>query len=64
MPDEAGLSYKEMIETARRFNTDGEYACDGGRWEGVYADDTFWDAWEIVTGEKAKDRGGIFSCSC
>lgn len=66
MADEAGISYEEMIVWAREFKHNQDYRIQGGRWEGISADDTFWNAWEIVTGEKANEseRGGIFSCSC
>lgn len=66
MADEAGISYQEMLDSAREFAETQDYRVDGGRWEGVYAGDKFWDAYEIVTGEKVAEasRGGIFSCSC
>jgi hypothetical protein len=66
MADEAGISYEEMLESAREFAKSQDYRCDGGRWEGVYAGDDFWNAYEIVTGEKVDEdkRGGIFTCSC
>lgn len=64
--DEHGLSYDEMMESARNFVIYGDYRVDGGRWEGMGVGSSFWDAYEIVTGETVPEdkRGGIFSCSC
>lgn len=66
LADEAGLSYDELMDGAQGFVDSGEYMSQGGRWEGVYAGDDFWDAFEQVTGKKVPEdnRGGIFSCSC
>jgi hypothetical protein len=64
--DEAGLSYEEILDGAKRYLQTGDYLCEGGRWEGFDVGDNFWDAYEEVTGEKVpeRDRGGFFSCSC
>ena len=66
LADEAGLSYEEMLQSASDFAESGDYRCDGGRWEGIYAGDDFWDAFEKVTGRTVAEesRGGIFTCSC
>jgi hypothetical protein len=66
LANEAGLSYEEMLRSANDYADSGEYRCDGGRWEGVYAGDDFWDAFEKVTGRVVAEdnRGGIFTCSC
>ena len=64
LADTAGISYEEMMEYARVYQETGEYACQGGRWEGMGAGDQFWEAYEKITGKKVADRGGIFSCSC
>lgn len=64
--DRVGESYEGVMEDARSFVKNGCYRCAGARWEGVWAGDEFWNAYEIVTGEKVPedDRGGIYSCSC
>lgn len=61
-----GLSSDEVIEDAKAFLETGEYRVDGGRWEGCWASNEFWDAFEKLTGIKVSenDRGGIYSCSC
>jgi len=66
LADEAGITYAEMLSSAREFAENQEYRVEGGRWEGVYAGDEFWNAYEQVTGEKVSEasRGGIFTCSC
>lgn len=63
---QAGITYEDMLESARDFAESGEHRIDGGRWEGIYAGGEFWDHYETVTGEKVEEgkRGGIFSCSC
>lgn len=62
----AGISYDELIDAATRCYRSGEYWHDGGRFEGVYCEDEFWDNYEIVTGFKVSpdERGNVFSCSC
>lgn len=61
-----GLSFDELMNAAYRFLRSGDYLCDGGRYEGCYLDEKFWDHFEIVTGQKvpANDRESFFSCSC
>jgi hypothetical protein len=63
---QAGFTYDEMLEYAADFIVNQKYHREGGRWEGVWADDDFWNAYEIITGTKVPEvkRGGIFSCSC
>lgn len=62
----AGISYEEMLEAANKYIIDGEYLCDGGRWESFFVPEEFWDHYEIVVGTKVKDsdRGTFFSCTC
>lgn len=63
---EHGLDYDEIMLAAEEYLSCGEYLIQGGRWEGYYTSDEFWDHFEIVTGRKvsADDRGSFFSCSC
>jgi hypothetical protein len=65
--EEAGLDYDTIMYQAGRYLVDDYYyVCEGGRWEGFYVDDTFWDAYEVVTGTvvSSEKRGSWFSCSC
>ena len=58
------LSYDEIIGAAEGYVYGGDYLCEGGRFEGEYTPDEFWDNFEIVTDTKVKKRGSFFSCSC
>lgn len=62
----ADLTYEELMAAARDHVQTGEYLCDGGKWEGFYTPEEFWDHFENVTGEhvEVNDRGNFFSCSC
>lgn len=65
--EEAGQDYDTMMYQAGRYlREDWYYVCDGERWEGFYVDDTFWNAYEVITGTvvHSKKRGSWFSCSC
>ena len=66
MANQAGLSFEEMMEAAKNYLDHGEMMINGGDYEGMYADDDFWDAYEVLTNRTVKpdDRGGIFSCAC
>lgn len=58
--------YDMLMDGARRYLLEGEYLIQGGRWEGAYIDDAFWDLYEIVTETKVpqSERGNFLSCSC
>lgn len=58
------VTYDELIERARNFQEDGEYWSEGGRFEGCYPYDGFWDDYALVTELPVKDTYGFFSCSC
>lgn len=60
------MTYSFLMDSAKTFVDDGEYIVQGGRFEGVKADDEFWSHYEKATGTKVgkEERGGIFSCSC
>jgi hypothetical protein len=66
--DQLGLSYEDLIDGAHSFIKFGDYMIDGGRWEGMGLNnaESFWSAYEIVTGETVpeNDRHSFFSCSC
>lgn len=60
------ISTEHLIRGAHDYIDTGEYLCEGGRWEGVYVDDEFWDHFEAYTGRKVPggERGSFFSCTC
>lgn len=62
----ADMTSSDLIEHATNFIKTGEYVIDGGKYEGCWLDDRFWDAYDIITGKttSSSDRGGVFSCSC
>lgn len=63
---DAGISYEDLLEGAAAYVSDGEYLCQGERWEGFSTPAEFWDHYEAVTGTKVsgRDRGSFFTCSC
>lgn len=64
--DGLDIGYDSLMEAAESYLNCGEYLCDGGRYEGTYLPDAFWDHYEVVTGKKvdSNDRGSFFSCAC
>lgn len=60
------LTYEQLIMAAESYLSRGSYLIDGGRYEGMYLDDKFWDHYEVVTGTTVapNERGSFFSCSC
>jgi hypothetical protein len=66
LADEADLGYNAVLRAAFDYLDNDDYLYDGMRYDGIYASDKFWNAFEIVTGRKVDsgDRGSFFSCSC
>lgn len=64
--DNAELHYEELLEAARNYLENGEYICDGSKWDGFYTPDEFWDYYQTLTGEVVVDdkRGNFFTCVC
>lgn len=58
------LTYEELMDAANNWENHEEYLCDGGKFEGEYIPDEFWDHYEIVTGKGDLRRGNFFTCSC
>lgn len=60
------MTYNRLMEAAREYLRYGEHVVEGGRYEGFYLNQEFWDHYEVVTGETVNesDRGSFFSCSC
>ena len=61
---EVDLTYGELIAAAIGYVKYGNYISDGGKWEGMYVPDEFWDHFENVTGIRNENKGSFFSCSC
>lgn len=61
-----GLSLDELLRGAGSYLKYGEYLIDGGRYEGVYMPDTFWQDYQVYTGIAVNEdkQGHFFSCSC
>ena len=64
--DLAGLEYEEIMQGAKDFLDYGDYLCDGGRWEGFYIPEDFWDCYMLVTGITVPEhkRVNFFTCAC
>lgn len=64
--DACDSDVEQMIAGANDYLDHGGYLCEGGRWEGIYVPDEFWQHFEVLTGRKVPDddRGSFFSCSC
>lgn len=57
--------YEDLMYHAEDHVESGEYWVEGGRFEGEYVPEQFWDHYENVTGKKVTDnRDNFFSCSC
>lgn len=60
-----GVDYDELIDRAKAYQMSGEYWSEGGRFEGEYVPNEFWDHYQNATGNTVgSDRGNFFSCSC
>lgn len=57
-------SYEDVLSHAKDYQDNGDYWCEGGRFEGEWVPDEFWTHYENVTGKKVKDRGSFYSCAC
>jgi hypothetical protein len=64
--DSLNASYEELMEKIQAFVEQGDYWCEGGRFEGEHAPDMLFDHYEVVMGTEVSGdkRGGLFSCSC
>lgn len=63
------ITYEQLIQAGRQWNDHEEYTTQQGdqSWQdGLYENaSAYWSNWEMVTGEKAKDKAAhFFSCSC
>ena len=64
--DSADMSYESLLDAAEAYIKYDDYVCEGGRYEGFYTPEVFWDHYEVVTSKKVepRKRGNFFSCSC
>lgn len=62
--DQNRVEYDELLRRAAAHVESGDYWSEGGRFEGMHADDEFWNNYEHITGSKVEKRGGLFSCAC
>ena len=64
--ESVGVSYDELMEHAKEHAEEGGYWVEGGRFDGEYIPDAFWDHYEAVTDTKVNKeyRDNFFSCSC
>ena len=64
--EENYLTYDELLQAAKDYIEYDDLLCDGGKWEGCYTPDEFWNHYQTVTGELIPEdkRGNFFNCSC
>ena len=62
--DGIGVDVDELLERAESYQEYGDYWSEGGRFEGEYIPNEFWEHYTEVTGKPASDRYSFFSCSC
>lgn len=63
---ELDVDYEDLISHAQSYLEYGDYWCEGGRFDGVYLPDDFWDSYEILFDVKVpqNEKYSFFSCSC
>lgn len=61
---QVGLDYEDILIAGDNWEESEDYLCDGGRWEGEYTPEEYWDHWENIRGRRARNRGNFFTCSC
>lgn len=64
--DQHGLTVEEAVQAGIDYQDRGEYLSDGGRYEGSYVPEEYWDHFDHLTGRKtsSNSRDSFFSCSC
>lgn len=58
------VHYADLLDRAMDYVETGEYWCEGGRFEGYFIPEEFWDHYAAVTGRPVGGRGNFFTCSC
>jgi hypothetical protein len=61
-----GIGYDELMQAAERYLRTGAHFSQGGRFEGMYVPEEFWDHYEKATNTSVEgdQRGSFFTCSC
>lgn len=64
--EELGVTYRDLIGSAKEFLTTHSYMVRGGILEGKSTSAEFWDHFQVVTGMMVEShrRANFFSCSC
>mgnify|MGYP001562613129 CR=1 FL=1 len=60
------IDFEDLMAAANRYIDYGDYWVEGGRFDGIYLPDEFWDHYEKCTGKVVDedDKNSFFSCSC
>lgn len=60
------IDYDELMESADHYLRTGDYWIEGGRFEGTYLPEDFWDDYDRIRGTQTEPnrRNSFFSCSC
>ena len=66
LADSVGISFGRLLEAAKGYLEDGDWLTGGAEMEGESVPDSFWEHYQIYTGEVVAEdkRGNFFSCSC
>lgn len=59
-----GIAYEDLMDAAHCYQNHGDYLSQGGRFEGMYIPEEFWQHFTAVTSKEVTDKGSFFSCSC
>ena len=64
--DSIPVKYEDLLMHAHEWVESGEYWCEGGRFEGEFLNQDFWDHYENVAGVdvETNKRGSFFTCAC
>lgn len=64
--EKLNTTYEELMDAAKEYLDNGDYFCDGGKFEGESIPDVFWEKYEIIMRESVPEnsRGSFLSCSC
>ncbi len=64
--EEVDVDLDVLLSAAEEYLESGSYLNLGGKLEGLYVDDRFWDNYGVYTDKhvKSQDRGNFFTCSC
>lgn len=60
---EADLTLEALLEGAEDYVKNGNYLCEGDKWDSFDFEEEFWEHYKTYTGKPPKE-GSFFSCSC